>query len=53
VSEIIFFASFFGVFFLNKFLLSDHEDTGQRTVDALVAPTINTIILVVSGLFAG
>lgn len=53
VSEVIFFASFFGVFFLNKFLLSDHEDTGQRNVDALVAPTINTIILVVSGFFAG
>jgi cytochrome c oxidase subunit 3 len=53
VSEVIFFASFFGVFFLNKFLLSGHEDTGQKNINALLAPTINTIILVISGLFAG
>ena len=53
VSEVIFFASFFGVFFLNKFGASHHEDIGQINVNALVAPTINTIILVLSGIFAG
>ena len=49
----MFFASFFGVFFLNKFGASHHEDIGQINVNALVAPTINTIILVLSGIFAG
>lgn len=52
-SEVIFFGSFFATFILNKFLSSHHEDVGQKSVNALLAPTINTIILVVSGLFAG
>jgi heme/copper-type cytochrome/quinol oxidase subunit 3 len=52
VSEVIFFASFFGAFFYKKWT-THANDKGKININALLIPSINTLILFTSGVLAG